>query len=52
MKRAIKAVPWFELILIVGLAIALIVKPQNQVLSASPDVGRNDVVKSVLPRPF
>jgi len=50
MKKAIRAFPWFEVILIVSLAVALIAKPQNQVFSASPDAARSDVVKSVLPR--
>ena len=35
MKKALKTFPWFEVILIVGLAIALIVKPQTTVLSAT-----------------
>ena len=35
MKSALKKFPWFEVILIVGLAVALIVKPQTTVLSAS-----------------
>ena len=36
MKNAMKRIPWFEIVLIVGLAIALIAKPQTQVLSAAP----------------
>lgn len=40
MKNALKAFPWFEVILIVGLAIALIVKPQGRVLSATPQADR------------
>jgi hypothetical protein len=35
MNNALKSFPWFEMILIVGLAIALIVKPQTTVLSAT-----------------
>ena len=35
MKNALKSFPWFEVMLIVGLAIALIVKPQTTVLSAT-----------------
>jgi len=50
MKNAIKKFPWFEVILIVGLAVALIVKPQNKVLSASQDAGRAETTtRSVLP---
>ena len=37
MKNALKKFPWFEVILIVGLAVALIVKPQTTVLSATSD---------------
>lgn len=37
MKNALRTFPWFEVILIVGLAIALINKPQTPVLSATPD---------------
>ena len=36
MKNAIQKIPWFEIMLIVGLAVALIVKPQTKVLSAAP----------------
>lgn len=36
MKNALKRIPWFEIILIVGLAFALIAKPQTKVLSAAP----------------
>ena len=36
MKRALKNFPWFEAVLIVGLALALIVKPQTRVVSAAP----------------
>ena len=36
MKKALKRIPWFEIVLIVGLAVALIVKPQTKVLSAAP----------------
>ena len=36
MKRALKNFPWFEAVLIVGLAFALIVKPQSRVVSAAP----------------
>ena len=52
MKKAIRAIPWFEVILVIGLAVALIVKPQNQVLSASPDAGRSDVAQTMLPQGF
>ena len=37
MTNALKKFPWFEVILIVGLAVALIVKPQTTVLSATSD---------------
>ena len=37
MKNALKNFPWFEVILIVGLAIALINKPQTTVMSATPE---------------
>jgi hypothetical protein len=40
MKDALKKFPWFEVILIVGLAFALIVKPQTSVLSATPEAVR------------
>jgi hypothetical protein len=36
-KNALKKFPWFEVILIVGLAIALIHKPQSSVLSATSE---------------
>jgi hypothetical protein len=36
MKNAVRQFPWFEVALIVGLAVALIVKPQNRTLSATP----------------
>ncbi len=49
MKNALKKFPWFEVILIVGLAVALIVKPQNKVLSASPETGRVDTTHAILP---
>jgi hypothetical protein len=50
MKNAIKKFPWFEVILIVGLAVALIAKPQNSALSAPPEGGQPNLAKSVLPR--
>ena len=37
MKNALKKFPWFEVMLIVGLAVALIVKPQTTVMSATSD---------------
>ena len=37
MRNALKTFPWFEVILIVGLAIALINKPQTNVMSATPE---------------
>jgi hypothetical protein len=36
MLNAMKRIPWFEIVLIVGLAFALIAKPQTRVLSAAP----------------
>ena len=37
MKNALKKFPWFEVMLIVGLAVALINKPQSSVMSATSD---------------
>jgi len=37
LKNALRKFPWFEVMLIVGLAIALINKPQSRVLSATSD---------------
>jgi hypothetical protein len=37
MLAKIKKFPWFEVALIVGLAIALIVRPQNQAVSSPVD---------------
>jgi hypothetical protein len=37
LKTALKKFPWFEVMLIVGLAVALINKPQTSVLSATSD---------------
>ena len=53
MTDALKKFPWFEVILIVGLAVALIVKPQARVLSATPEAARPDGSGgSVLPMPM
>ena len=49
MTKAIKNFPWFEVLLIAALAVALIVKPQTPA-SASQDAGRVDPIRSVLPR--
>ena len=48
MKNALKKFPWFEVILIAGLAFALIVKPQTRVLSATSDASRT--TPTTLPR--
>jgi hypothetical protein len=37
MLKALRKFPWLEVILIVGLAVALINKPQSSVLSATSD---------------
>ncbi|MEA2736005.1 MAG: hypothetical protein QOE14_2456 [Humisphaera sp.] len=39
MSNAIKKFPWFEVILVIGLAIALIIKPQTAALSATSESG-------------
>jgi len=49
MMNVLKKFPWFEVMLIVGLAVALIVKPQNKVLSASPDASRVETNRAILP---
>ena len=51
MKMALKRFPWFEVMLIVGLAVALIVKPQttSQAGPATPVQNFSSGVGSVLP---
>jgi hypothetical protein len=50
MKKTLTRIPWLELILIVGLAVALIVKPRTTALSATPDAGRTTApVNSAIP---
>ena len=51
MRNALKKFPWFEVILIVGMAVALIVKPQSRVLSATPDAHRTGTSAGVIPLP-
>ena len=48
-KNAIRNFPWFEVMLIVALAVALIAKPQTPA-SASHDAARPELTKGVLPR--
>jgi hypothetical protein len=47
MLKALRKFPWFEVILIVGLAVALINKPQSSVLSATSDSAASAVSTAV-----
>ena len=47
LKSALKKFPWFEVILIVGLAVALINKPQSSVMSATSDSASTAVSTTV-----
>ena len=47
LRKALRKFPWFEVILIVGLAIALINKPQSSVLSATSDSAPSAVTVTV-----
>ena len=48
LKNALRKFPWFEVILIVGLAIALINKPQSSVLSATSDSSAATAVSTTM----
>ena len=52
MRTMIRKFPWLEVTLIVGLAVALIVKPRTTVLSATPQPTQiEQAVTSLIPSP-
>ena len=49
MRDAIRRFPWFEVLLILGLAAALIMKPQTRALSAPAEGNPSGSVARILP---
>lgn len=48
MKHAVSQLPWFEITLIIGLAVALIVKPHDRTISATAAPEPTRIEKSIV----